>query len=133
MSVAHLRLRNQRLIGTPLATAADVVAWFGAVQAQDDAAATWAVALRTRGAVAHDVERACDDGQILRTHVLRPTWHFVAPADLRWLLALSAPRVKQAMAYYHRQLELDERTFRRSNAVLARALAGTQLTRAELA
>ena len=133
MSVARLRLRHQRLIGSPLATAADVVAWFGAVQAQDYAAAKWAVALRTRGATDADVERACDDGAILRTHVLRPTWHFVAPADLRWLLALTGPRVKQAMAYYHRQLELDERTFRRSNAVLAKALAGAQCTRAELA
>ena len=80
------------------------------------------------------VERAVNEGSILRTHVLRPTWHFVTPADIRWMLALTAPRIKAAMAYYDRQLELDAAVFRRSNSALSRALRdGTQLTRAELA
>ena len=43
----------------------------------------------------------------MRTHVLRPTWHFVTPQDLRWLLALTAPRVHQLNAYYYRQSGLD--------------------------
>ncbi len=79
------------------------------------------------------VERAFEEGAILRTHVLRPTWHFVTPADIRWMLALTAPRVKAAMASYDRKLDLDAGVFRRSNAVLARALrGGAQLTRQEL-
>jgi len=132
MDLLRLRLRNQRLTGPPLPTPEAVVAWFGAVQAQDYSGARWAVALRTRAATERAVDRACDAGAIIRTHVLRPTWHLVLPADLRWMLALTAPRVNQAMTYYNRVLELDDRVFGRANAVLARALAGKQLTRTEL-
>src|SRR5438270_12496382 len=77
-----VRLRNQRLVGPRFKSAADVVGWFGAVQAQDYGGAKWALALRTRGLRNRDVERAYAEGHILRTHVLRPTWHFVLPADL---------------------------------------------------
>ena len=74
------------------------------------------------------------DGSILRTHVLRPTWHFVAPEDIRWLLALTAARVHAANALYYRRLELDKAIFARSHAALVKALRdGQQLTRAELA
>jgi winged helix DNA-binding protein len=132
--IARRRLANQHLTAATLTTPADVVRRLGAVQAQDYAAAKWAVALRTRGAVDGVVEQALTDGSIIRTHVLRPTWHFVAPADIRWMLALSAPRVKAAMAYYDRNLELDDAVFRRSNAAIASALRdGKELTRAELA
>src|SRR5262249_10471374 len=79
------------------------------------------------------VEREIDDGRILRTHVLRPTWHFVTPADIRWMLALTAPRVTAAMAHYNRYHELDRSVFRRSSAALTKALAGGKcLTRTEL-
>ena len=57
------------------------------------------------------VERACADGRILRTHVLRPTWHFVLPADIRWMLALTAPRVRAAMASYDRKLGSTDAVF----------------------
>jgi hypothetical protein len=126
-------MRSQRLVGAPRKSPVDVVRWFGAIQAQDFAGAKWAVALRTRDARDRDVERAYRDGAILRTHVLRPTWHFVVPADLRWMLALTAPRVKQAMSYWDRQLGLDERTVGRSNDAIAQALSGGHhLTRLEL-
>jgi hypothetical protein len=131
--VVQLRMRNQRLVGAPLATPADVVRWFGAVQSQDFPGAKWAVAQRMRGALDRDVERAYADGAILRTHVLRPTWHFVLPGDLRWMLALTAPRVKQAMSYNDRQLGLDDRVVGRSNDAIAEALVGgNYLTRTEL-
>jgi hypothetical protein len=133
--IARRRLANQHLTAAALATPADVVRHLGAVQAQDYSSAKWAVALRTRGMVGDSVvEQAVAGGWIIRTHVLRPTWHFVAPADIRWMLALTAPRVSAAMAHYNRKLELDDAVFRRSNAVLARALRdGKQLTRGELA
>jgi hypothetical protein len=71
----------------PFADAADVVGWFGGLQSQDYQPAKWALAQRLGpGVTDADLDRAFDDGVILRTHVLRPTWHFVAPADLRWLL-----------------------------------------------
>ncbi len=80
------------------------------------------------------IEKAVSDGTILRTHVMRPTWHFVTPADIRWMLALTAPRVLAAIAYYDRVLELNGADFIKSNAVITKALqGGKQLTRAELA
>jgi len=134
LDVARLRMHNGHLTGARCPTVTDVVRSFGAVQAQDFAGAKWGVAQRATAGLDRDVERAFERGEILRTHVLRPTWHFVVPADLRWLLALSAPRVKQAMATYDRKLNLDERTYARSNHALAKALAGgNHLTRSELA
>ena len=134
IDVARARLANQRLTGERFAAPEDVVRWLGAVQAQDYAGAKWAVAQRTAGCGDADVERACAEGRILRTHVLRPTWHFVLPDDIRWMLALTAPRVRAAMATYDRQLGLDDAVFRRSQTVLARTLAGGKAyTREELA
>ena len=107
--------------------------WFGAIQAQDYVGATWALALRMRRANATAIERAFADGRILRTHVMRPTWHFVTPQDIRWMLALTAPQVSARMTPYNRHLELDRAVFRRSNKAIAAALhGGAQLTRQEL-
>jgi len=134
VDVARRRLSNQHLATPTLETPAAVVRALGAVQAQDYTSAKWAIGMRTRGATDAVVEQAVSDGSILRTHVLRPTWHFVTPADIRWMLALTAPRVSAAMAYYNRKLELDAAVFRRTNAALTRALRdGNHLTRAELA
>jgi hypothetical protein len=132
--IARRRLTNQHLVGAGLAKPVDVVATLGAVQAQDYAAAKWAIAQRMRDALDRTVEQSLIDGSIVRTHVLRPTWHFVAPRDIRWMLALSATRVNAAMAYHRRALELDDAVFRRSRRALTRALQGGKtLTRAELA
>ncbi len=132
--IARRRLASQHLAAATITTPAEVVRLLGAVQAQDYAGAKWALGMRTRGVDDAVVEQAVSDGSIIRTHVLRPTWHFVAPADVRWMLALTAPRVSAAMASYNRKLELDAAVFRRSNAALTRALRdGKQLTRAELA
>jgi hypothetical protein len=95
------------------------VSALGAVQSQDYAGAKWAVAQRTRACTDADVEAALDRGAILRTHALRPTWHFVVPADIRWLLRLTAPRVHAASATYHRKTDLDETTFARSDAAVS--------------
>ena len=131
--IARQRLANQHLVGPGLATPSGVVATLGAVQAQDYAGAKWALAQRTLGAVDETVEKEATRGSILRTHVLRPTWHFVVPKDIRWMLALTAPRISAAMASYNRKLELDPGVFRRSNRIIARALeGGRQLTRSEL-
>lgn len=104
------------------------------MQAQDFGPAKWAVARRTRGASGARLDRAFDAGTILRTHVLRPTWHFVLPADIRWLLTATAPRVQARCAFRYRQLGLDEATLMRSEAILAGALrGGNRLTRTETA
>jgi len=105
----------------------------GAVQAQDYAAAKWAVGLRMKAGSDALLDEALADGSILRTHVLRPTWHFVSPLDIRWMLDLTSKRVNAALSYNFRRLSLDAAVFRRTNAVLVRALqGGKQLTRLEL-
>ena len=79
------------------------------------------------------IQRAFDAGEILRTHVMRPTWHFVVPDDIRWMLALTAPRVKARLAVYDRHLGIDAADIRRSNKAIASALSGgAHLTRQEL-
>jgi hypothetical protein len=128
------RLHNQRLQRPGRgASAPDVVRWLGAVQAQDYGAAKWAVAQRAGDLTGADLDRALADGSILRTHVLRPTWHFVVPADIRWMLRLTAPRVKALTAFGNRESGLDEATLARGNRAIAAALhGGHQLTRVEL-
>jgi len=96
--------------------------------------AKWSVAQRAPGTTRADVEQALADGVILRTHVLRPTWHFVLGEDIRWILQVTAPRVNALNAYYNRQLELDTTVFTKSSSVIAKALEdGAHLTRPELA
>lgn len=131
--ITSLRLHNQLLARQSLDRPEDVVHWLGAIQSQDYLAAKWALGQRTRGATDAAIEQACNDGLILRTHVLRPTWHFVAPEDIRWMLKLTAPRVHAAIASYYRRLELDDRIFLRTDAILGNALqGGRQLVRSEL-
>ncbi len=133
LAIAHQRLHHQLIAQRTFDNPADVVQWLGAVQAQDYEGAKWAVAQRTNGLTDGAFEQAFSAGTILRTHVLRPTWHFITPADIRWMLALTAPRVKLLLSHYNRKLELDEALFAQSNAVLIEALqGGRQLTRAEL-
>lgn len=132
--IARIRLHNQHLIGEPWATPEDVVRSLCAVQSQDYGGAKWGVAQRTVGATDADLDRLYDAGAILRTHVMRPTWHFVLPEDMRWLLALTAPRVRALLAHYDRKLELDNAVFARSHALLVDALRdASHRTRPELA
>lgn len=92
--VLRRRLSNQGLTRPRFPRARDVVASLGAVQAQDWPSARWSLALRMTRPTDGDIVRDFDAGEILRTHVLRPTWHFATPDDLRWMLALTAPRVR---------------------------------------
>ena len=127
------RLHNQKLSAPNFRKPVEVVRWFGAVQSQDFEAAKWALALRMQSATNAGIEEAFNRGKILRTHVMRPTWHFVAPDDIRWLLSLTAPRVNLRCGPNYRKLELDDAIFKRSRKVLENALRnGKHLTRAEL-
>src|SRR5262245_21356507 len=123
--IARLRLRRQHLTGKPLSTPDAVVGWLGAVQAQASAVAESSLARRSRGRVTSaDLDRTLAEGRILRTHALRLTWHFVLPADLRWLLALIGPRLRARMASYYWRNGLTDAVFAPSHAVLREALGG---------
>lgn len=137
--IALRRLANQQIVRPhpsklPLTQPADMVAHLVAMQAQEFAMAKWAIGLRLPTVKETDVDGAFNSGQILRTHLLRPTWHFVTPSDIGWLLLLTAPRVKQMNAFMERQCGLNAALFSKTNDLIANALAANNhLTRDELA
>jgi hypothetical protein len=133
MDIPRERLSHQRIDGRALEQPVDVVRWLVASQAQDFAGAKWSVGLRTEAANDAAVERAFNEGAILRTHMMRPTWHFVTQEDIRWMLALTAPRVHAVNASRYRQLGLDAATLTKAVTTMTRALeGGHELTRDEL-
>jgi DNA glycosylase AlkZ-like len=132
--IPRQRLANQHLATPDFAAPQDVVAALGAVQSQDYAGGKWAIAQRMQRPVTDaELDDAFNNGTILRTHILRPTWHFVTPADIRWMLELTAPRVHAVSAFMYRQTELDVPLFNKTNRILEKALQdGKQKTRTEL-
>ncbi len=131
--IPRLRLHCCGLSRPRFKTAADAVAHLGAVQAQDFAAAKWALGLRVKGSTDQSIESTFNEGAILRTHVLRPTWHFVLPQDIRWMLELTGPRVKAAMARSNRKLGLDGALLAKGNVAIVKEVhAREYATREEL-
>lgn len=104
----------------------------GAMQSQDYEPAKWAIAQRTKRVTSEELDRAVAQGRIVRTHILRPTWHFVARDDLRWMMALTGPRVQRGAETRYAQLGLDTKRRARAEKVIGEALAGTRLTRREI-
>lgn len=127
------RLFSHRLEHSPFQTPADAVTWLVALQGQDYAGAKWSLGLRVPGATDATVEQAIADRAIIRTWALRGTLHLLAAQDVRWVVALVAPRLIAGNTRRYRELELDEPTLTRSNNLLAKALEGGQpCTRTEL-
>jgi len=136
-TIAGGRMLRQGLWDSAAANAAAVLGSLVAMQGQEFAYALWALAQRVRTGsrpTRDDMLAMFDRGDILRTHVLRPTWHLVRPADIRSLLRLTAPRLRKQLAFYDRRLGLDRNELDRSQAILAGAVAGGRhRTRRELA
>jgi hypothetical protein len=131
--IARSRMKNQHLWGHLFQNPVDVIHHLGAAQAQDFGIAKWSVAQRARGISNSGMDELFSDGAVLRTHLLRPTWHFVLPSDIRWMLDLTGPRVHSMNAPYYRRFGLDDEFFAKTNALLARTLkGGRQLTRREI-
>ena len=133
-TIVQYRLVNQQIAGTNCSSPEELVRTLGAMQAQEYSQSKWSIGLRLPHVIDADIENAFTKGQIIRTHILRPTWHFVSPQDIRWMLSLSAPRVRAANSFMYRKLELDNKIFRKTNNVLEKALeCGKHLTRTKLA
>jgi hypothetical protein len=131
--VALLRLAAQRIAGPGFATAAEAVRWMTAVQAQDHPGALVSVALRSSSRSRRDVEAALDAGEVVRSWPMRGTLHLVAAEDLRWMLALMAPRVVAGAATRRAQLDIDTTVIERARELAVGALAGgRRLSRDEL-
>jgi hypothetical protein len=128
-----LRLLSQQIAGTKFKTAKEIVGWMGAMQSQDFAMSKWAVGLRLPNSTDTLIQKALDKGDVLRTHLLRPTWHLVSANDIHWMLELTAPQVKASMKSRNKELEITEALFTKSHKLIEKALAaGEHLTREEL-
>lgn len=133
INVARTRLHNQLLTRHPYKHPDEVVSYMGAMQAQDFAGALWAIGRRMPKTTQTLIEKGFNEGHILRTHVMRPTWHFVAPADIRWLQKLTGPRVHVVNGHMYRQNELDAKVFSHTRTILETALRDhNYLTRNQL-
>ena len=131
--ITRLRLHNQGLSEFRFANPGDVVKQLGAVQAQDYAGAKWALGQRMQDTTDAVIDQSFNNGEILRTHIMRPTWHFVTPSDIRWMLMLTGPRVQAGNGFMYRKTEMDKAVIRKSYRVLERVLSGNKhLTRNEL-
>ncbi len=103
------------------------------MQAQDFDMAMWAISLRLKESSYHNIETAFNMGHILRTHIMRSTWHFIAPTDIRWMLTLIAPRAHTINNFSYRKYELDTPVLNRSKDIIIQAMeGGKNLTRLEL-
>jgi hypothetical protein len=123
MAISNARLRNQHLASHQFRTAKDLLGWMGAIQAQDFEMAEWALGIRLVDATKAAIEMAMQDGDIIRTHLLRPTWHFVSAKDIYWMLELSAPGIKATLKSRHRELGLSETIIDASERVIEEALS----------
>jgi hypothetical protein len=131
--ISHIRLSNQQTVPSNCLTPTDVVSWMGALQAQDYGMSKWAIGVRLPNATDTAIETAINAGKIIRTHVMRPTWHLVAAADIRWLLELTAPNLDKIGGTYYRKLGLDAAVLKKSSIFIAQLLRnGNELTREEI-
>ncbi len=133
ISIPQMRLINQNILAPDFSTVKQLVGWMGAIQSQDYQMAKWGIGLRVKDSTETFVEEAIDNAEIIRTHILRPTWHFVTARDARWMMSLTAGEVYKKSGTYFRQLELDARVFKKTNKILEQLLRnGNHLTRKEI-
>ncbi len=131
--LAMLRLQHQHIHAANLQKPVEVARHMGALQAQDYDMAKWAIGLRIEQGSEAAVEEALSKGELIRSHLLRPTWHIVAADDYRWILELSAPQLKKVAASYNKQVGLDEATLKKSYKLISKLLQQQQhLTRDEI-
>ena len=131
--ISTLRLLNQQIAVTNFKTAKELVGWMGAMQAQDYNQAKWAIGVRLPHLTEEQIESAFNRGEIIRTHLMRPTWHLVSAEDIYWMLELSAKQIKSTTKSRNRDLGLTESVLGKSKEILVNILEGNQvLTREEI-
>jgi len=131
--ITNVRMLSQQLSNQQFEDPKQLVQWMGAMQAQDYTMSKWAIGIRLKQGSVQNVESALESGDILRTHIMRPTWHYVAADDIRWMLALSGERVKKAYDSYAKRLEVTESTHTKCGKLLEKILEGNNhLTKQEI-
>lgn len=133
--IENIRMHSQQLASPDFEDPKALISWMGAVQAQDYQMSKWAVGSRLQSGTLQTVDEALKQGEILRTHVLRPTWHLVAAEDIRWMLKLSVGRIKSAYASYAKVLKSDitAKQYGQFNDLVVSILEGNKsMTRQEI-
>ncbi len=131
--IAGIRLISQQIAETNFSNLKDIVGWMGAMQAQDFAMIKWAIGVRLPNSTEKIVETAINNGEVIRTHLLRPTWHIVSSDDIYWILDLTAYKIKASLKSRHNGLELTEKVLSKSNSIIEKALSERDyLSREEL-
>jgi len=131
--IAAQRLINQQITDSKFKSSEKLLSHLGPIQAQDFAMAKWAIGGRIPGLSEAALDKSLEKGTIVRTHILRPTWHFVAAEDLRWMLELTAPHVKRLVNNYSQKLELTDELLAKTRKIIENALSGhNHLTRKEI-
>ncbi len=131
--IVQIRLASQKLAATNCRSVKELVCWMGAMQAQDYAMVKWAVGTRLLHATDKIIETAISLGEVIRTHLLRPTWHLVSADDIYWMLELTAPQIKASLKSRRRDLGLSKAVLAKSNRTIEHALEdGKHLTRQEM-
>lgn len=129
----NIRLYNQLLLSHDLTEPQEVVSWMGAMQAQALDMAKWGIGARLKGGAVKDIEEALNTGKVIRTHILRPTWHYVAAEDHRWMFDLSNPQIKPIYIGYCKTVEADESEILRGIPLVEKALSdGKHLTKEDI-
>ncbi len=128
------RLRSQKIESNEHLTPSELVKWIGAIQAQDFQMAKWAIGIRSEGLSEREIEESFNKGEILRVHLLRPTWHFVTAEDIRWILRLTADKIKSSLKSRHKELGITATVISKTRAIIENSLSiHHNLTREELA
>lgn len=133
--IANIRTHSQQLACPAFDRPQDLVKWMGAIQAQDYPMSKWAIGVRLKSADRPTVEKALEQGEILRTHVMRPTWHLVPAEDIRWMLKLTAHRLKAAYNSYAKGKGVDilPKRYDSNKSLLVKMLEGNKsLTNQEI-
>ncbi len=121
--ICNYRINGQKIENSDIESVSDLVLWMGAIQAQDFDMANWAVGLRTKSATGTTIKDAYNKGEIIRTHILRPTWHFVTAKDIYWMLKLTAHQILKTTKTRNKQLELTADIFNVSNKIIEKTLS----------
>ncbi|WP_018127604.1 winged helix DNA-binding domain-containing protein [Balneola vulgaris] len=120
--VTHLRMMQQRVVGSDISNPKLMLEWMGALQAQDFSMSKWALGCRLPGLKETDIEESFNKGECLRTHAIRPTWHLLSPDNIKWLLKYSAPHIRNSLKSRYQKLGLTDKIFHKASSIIVNEL-----------
>ena len=130
--ISKYRLISQQIAETNFSSPLQLSEWMGAIQAQDLPMSLLAIALRTKNTTIKTIEKALNEGEIIRTHLMRPTWHIVSKNDIYWMLDLTAPALKRTIGRRYKEMDFNNELMQKANGLLEKNMQGKELTRQEI-